>query len=144
VADQIPNKISQLVFVEAFLPTNGENLFQGAGLDPKEENKAIEQNNGKWPPPTLSELKQQSHMTTEQVKYLSKNLIDHPAESVREKANIKSGKITIPSTFVGGKLNLSDEQKALYGKVEFKELNGGHWPMLSELKKLTEILKRVT
>ncbi len=140
VADQIPDKISQLIFIEAFLPIDGQNLFQGAGLDQKEENQAIKENNGSWPPPKLEELRQQSHMTKEQVEYLNKNLIDHPAKSVQDKANIKSDEIKVKSIFIGGKLNLSDKQKSVYGDVEFYELKGGHWPMLSETKKLTEIL----
>lgn len=143
VADQISSKISKLIFVEAFLPTNDENLFEGAGLDPKEENKAIETNNGNWPPPTLDELRQQSYMTSEHVEYLSNNLIHHPAKSVQEKTKIESDNIKIQSTFVGGKLNLSDEQKKLYGKVKFYKLNGGHWPMLSKLEKLTDVLDKI-
>ena len=143
LADQIPERISKLIFVEAFLPINGENLFQAAGLDPKEENKAINDNGGKWPPPKLEELRRQSHMTSDEVEYLNKNLIDHPAKSVREKASIKSDRIGIPSTFVGAELNLSDAQKALYDKLDFRELNGGHWPMLSESDKLTKILDEI-
>lgn len=143
VADQIPEKIKELIFVEAFLPIDGQNLFQGAGLDPKEENEAIGNNNGNWPPPKLEELKQQSHMTKEQIEYLSENLIDHPARSVQEKAKINSDKINPLSKFIGAKLKLTDKQKSLYGKVDFYELNGGHWPMLSETKKLTEILNEL-
>ena len=143
VADQMPEKISKLIFIEAFLPVDGQNMIQGAGLDRKEENQAIEENNGKWPPPTLSELQRQSYMTEKQTEYLSKRLIDHPARNIQEKTSIKSEKISIPSTFVGAKLNLSDEQKSLYGKVDFRELNGGHWPMLSELEKLTKIVDEI-
>lgn len=143
VADQIPDKISQLIFIEAFLPIDGQNLFQGAGLDQEEENQAIEDNNGSWSPPKLEELKQQSHMTEEQVEYLHKNLIDHPAKSVRDKANIKSDKIKVKSIFIGGNFNLSDRQKSIYGEVDFYELNGGHWPMLTKLNKLTEILTKI-
>ena len=143
IADQIPEKIKELIFVEAFLPINGQNLFQGAGLNPKEENKSIEENNGKWPPPTLKELKQQSYINEKQVQYLNENLIDHPARSVQEKSKIDSDKINLPSKFVGAKLNLSDKQKILYGKVDLYELNGGHWPMLSKTKKLTEILNKL-
>ncbi len=57
-------------------------------LDPKEEHKIIEANGGKWPQPKCEELKQQSHLTEEQIGNLSENLIDHPAPSVVEKANI--------------------------------------------------------
>ena len=143
VADQIPDEISQLIFIEAFLPINGQNLIEGAGLDQKEENLAIENNDGKWPPPKLEELKQQSHMTSEQLIYLNKNLIDHPAKSVQDKAHIKSDKFKVKSIFIGGNLNLSDKQKSLYDKVDFYELNGGHWPMLSKIERLTEILNRI-
>lgn len=143
VADQIPNKISKLIFVEAFFPTNGENLLQTANLDLHEETNAIKKNNGKWPMPTPLELKYQPYLSTEHIDFLIKNLIDHPAKSVQDKANILSNKIAIPSVFVGGKIKLSKEQKSLYGKVDFYKLDGGHWPMLSELKKLTDILNNI-
>ena len=143
VADQMPEKIRELIFIEAFLPVDNQNLFEGAGLDPKEENEGINYNNGNWPPPKLEELKLQSNVTEKQVKYLNKNLIDHPARSVQEKSNINSSNIYIPAKFIGAKLNLTDEQKSLYGDVEFCKLNGGHWPMLSETKKLTNILNNL-
>ena len=143
VADQIPENIRELIFVEAFLPVNGQYLFQGAGLDTKEENKVIEKNGGKWPPPNYEELKLQFHMTEKQVEYLSENLVDHPARSVQEKAKIDSDRINPHSKFMGAKLNLNDEQKLLYGEVDFNEFNGGHWPMLSEPKKLTDILNKL-
>lgn len=143
IADQIPDKISKLIFIEAFLPINGQNLFHGAGLDPVKEYQAIDDNNGKWPPPKLSELSQQPYLTKQQVDYLNDHLTDHPARSVREKATIKSDKIRVPSAFIGGRLSLSDEQKLVYGEVGFHELNGGHWPMLSETEKLTEMLNKI-
>ena len=143
VADQIPDKISRLIFIEAFLPTAGKNLLQAAELDPEEETRAIKENDGKWPPPTLESLRQQPHLATEQVKYLNNNFVDHPAKSVTDKATIKSNKLDIPSVFIGEELSLSDEQKSVYGKVEFRELNGGHWTMLTELEKLTKILNEI-
>jgi len=144
VADQLPNKISQLVFIEAFLPTAGKNLFQAAKLDPEEENKAIKENDGNWPPPSLDDLKQQPVVTSAQIDYLHNNMVPHPAKSVTDKAIFQSDKIDIPSTFIGGDLDLSDEQKSLYGEVDFHELNGGHWTMLTELEKLTHLLDELS
>ncbi len=140
VADQIPDKISTLIFIEAFLPTNGKTLFQVAELDPKEENQAIEANAGKWQPPTREDLAQQPHLTPELADYLANKLIDHPAKTVTDKAIIKSEEFDVPSIFIGRHLNLTDAQKALYGNVEFHALDGGHWTMLSTPDKLAELL----
>jgi hypothetical protein len=74
---------------------------------------------------------------------LSENLIDHPACSISEKVKIDSDKINPASKYIGAKLKLTDEQESLYGVVDFYELNGGHWPMLSQTKKLTEILNKL-
>ncbi|WP_367109517.1 alpha/beta fold hydrolase [uncultured Psychrobacter sp.] len=140
VADQVPENIAKLVFIESFLPTNGQTLLQAAGLDVETENQSIADNNGKWPLPTVRELKQETHLTAQMVEYLSQNLMYHPGKSVQEAAAIRAKNIGIPSFFIGGRFSPSAEQKSLYGDIAFHELDGGHWPMLTELEKLTKIL----
>ncbi|MCM8569894.1 alpha/beta hydrolase [Gramella jeungdoensis] len=143
LADQVPEKISKLIFLEAFFPLHDQNLFEAAGLNAKEEIQIMENNSGNWPPPTLDELKQQKHLSGEQIRLLNKKLVDHPGKSVSRNAYIKSDKIEVESVFIGSNFNMSVRQKLLYGNVGFYELNGGHWPMLTKRKKLTGILDKI-
>lgn len=140
VADRIPDNLAQLVFVEAFLPVHGQNLLECAGLDVDEEIRVIENNNGTWPPPTLTELRHQPYLSEVQVNHLHQKLTDHPGRTVRDPVGIRSERLPVPSVFIGEHLGLSDRQKALYGHVSHHTLPGGHWPMLTKPEELAKTL----
>jgi pimeloyl-ACP methyl ester carboxylesterase len=141
-AERVPDKIAGLIFVEAFLPENGKSLLQVAGLDVAAETLAIEQNNGLWPPPTKEELMAQPFLSDTQKHYLINNMTGQPGKTVTDKAQIRKGAFeNTPILYIGGSLSNSIKANPDFGKIDFKKLDGGHWPMLSKPKELAGIIQ---
>jgi len=57
VTAKVPHLIARTVFVEAFLPVDGESLLEVSGLDVDHEKSLIAASNGKRPAPDLDELR---------------------------------------------------------------------------------------
>ncbi|MFD2033883.1 alpha/beta fold hydrolase [Belliella marina] len=144
VADMIPEKISVLVFVESFLPENGVSLLEAAGLDVEDEIGSINANNGFWPPPTKEELIFQPHLTEELLGFLTDNMIGHPGKTVTDKAIIRPGNLNkIPTIYIGANLSIPNKSNSNFKHIQFLELNGGHWPMLTKTKELADLIKNI-
>lgn len=144
VADKIPHKIASLIFIEAFLPENGKSLLEVAGLDVEEETESITSNNGIWLPPTKDELEYQPSLTTELIDYLSKSLIGHPGKTVTDKATISSENFkNIPTFYIGGNLSETIRNNPNFNHIQYFELNGGHWAMLTKPKELASLMNSI-
>jgi pimeloyl-ACP methyl ester carboxylesterase len=74
VAAQAACAIARTVYVEAFLPVDGQSLFDVSGLDVEHERSSIVENAGLWPPPTREELRAQGSLSVEQVERLAARL----------------------------------------------------------------------
>lgn len=144
VADKMPDKIAGLIFIEAFLPENGKSLIEAAGLDVEEESGSIISNNGVWLPPTKDELKYQPYMTAELIDYLSENLIGHPGKTVTDKAAISSEILRdMPIFYIGRNLSETIKNNPNFNHIQFFELNGGHWTMLTKPKELSNLMNSI-
>jgi pimeloyl-ACP methyl ester carboxylesterase len=137
-AAQAPEKVAHTVYVEAFLPVNGQSLLEVAGLDVAHERRLIAENSGLWPPPTREELSQQGSLSIEQVEFLASTLVGHPGYTVTDPAVLPRPLASLPSTFIAetGWLSGSREAELLHSlkdepKWTFISIEGGHWPMLT-------------
>lgn len=145
VADNIPNKIAGLIFIEAFLPEDGKSLLEVAGLDVEKETESIISNNGIWIPPTKDELTYQPYLSTELIAYLCENLIGHPGKTVMDKATISTENLkNIPTFYIGGNLSETARNNPNFNDIQFLELDGGHWAMLTKPKELAHLMNSVT
>lgn len=138
VAAQVPGVVAHTVYVEAFLPVDGQSLLDVSGLDVEHERNLIAENAGLWPPPTREELSQQPLLTTDHVDFLASRLIGHPGQTVTDPAVVPRPLWSLPSTFIAGENWLSGSmQMDLINSLRkaptwtFKSIEGGHWPMLT-------------
>ncbi|WP_067151432.1 alpha/beta fold hydrolase [Pseudotamlana agarivorans] len=143
-AARFPDKIAGLIFVEAFLPENNKSLLEVAGLDVESEIKAIKQNNGLWPPPTMEELIHQPFLSESQKYYLINTMVGHPGKTITDKVQIDKDVLkNIPTYYIGGNLSERIKTNPNFGNITFNKLNGGHWPMLSKPKALASIINKL-
>lgn len=144
VANQFPEKVSGLIFIEAFLPENGKSLLETAGLDVVEEINNIKRNKGNWSPPTNKELKSQSILSEEHIDYLSKQMTDHPGKTVMDKAEIKGNNLNkLNVSYIGSNLSETIKINPHFGKMDFYKFEGGHWPMLAKPEKLARVIDKI-
>ncbi|REE01246.1 alpha/beta fold hydrolase [Marinoscillum furvescens] len=144
VADQVPEKVIGLVFIEAFLPEDGKSLLEIAGLDIVEETTEIEENGGFWLPPTSDELSSQPFLTEKHIDYLTNNMVGHPGKTVTDKAELVGKNLqSIASFYIGGNLSASVKNNPNFPQIDFHKIEGGHWPMLTMPRKLSEILRNI-
>ena len=151
VAAQAPEVVAHTVYVEAFLPVDGQSLLEVSGLDVEHERNLIAENSGLWPPPTREELSQQPLLSTAQVDFLASRLIGQPGQTVTDPAVVPRPLWSLPSTFIAEKdwLMGSREAGLLKSLKEsprwtFKSIEGGHWPMLTMPDTLASYLLEVS
>lgn len=147
VASQNQDIIKHTIFVEAFLPVSGCSLLKVSGLDVKEEKEAIANNNGFWPAPTPEELESQPKLSNEQKKLLASKQCPHPGNTVTEPAKLSTPLAEISATFIAREDWLADSRESglieqLKGneKWNFRSIDGGHWPMLTIPRQLSELI----
>lgn len=151
VAAQVPKRVAHTVYVEAFLPVDGQSLLQVSGLDVIHEQELIEHNAGLWPAPTQEELSQQPSLNAEQVATMASRLVGHPGQTVVDPVVLNHPLSALPSTFIAGSgwLDGSREADLLNAlrrerRWHFATIEGGHWPMVTIPEQLTAELLQVS
>lgn len=149
VAGQVASRgkvaIRHTIFVEAFLPISGKSLLDVSGLPIEEEKRAIENNQGMWPAPSLEELESQPKLSQVQIELLASKQKPHPGNTVTEPAELETPLSEISATFIAheGCLSSSREQELIEElrtsrTWQFREIDGGHWPMLTIPQELSD------
>ncbi|MCQ3829261.1 alpha/beta hydrolase [Microbulbifer elongatus] len=139
--------IRHTIFIEAFLPVSGQSLLDVSGLSIDEEERAILENEGMWPAPSRAELATQPRLNDADINLLCAKQRPHPGKTVTDAVKLESPLVDIPATFIAheGWLSFSREHDLLAtlkssGSWRFKNIEGGHWPMLTIPQKLAELI----
>lgn len=149
VAGQVASRgkvsVRHTIFIEAFLPVSGQSLLEVSGLPVEEEKKAIADNHGMWPAPGRAELITQPELNDVHIELLTSNQQPQPGKTVTEPAELNTPLDKISATFIAHKgwLSFSREQDLLEklqtsNAWQFREIDGGHWPMLTIPRELSE------
>jgi len=145
VASRKNANIHHTIFVEAFLPVTGRSLLDVSGLPVNEETRSITINKGEWPAPTLKELKSQTHLTQKQIHLLVSKQLPQPGNTVTDLAELHRPLADISATFIahdswlsGSRIHKLIKQLQMSSNWQFKRINGGHWPMLTMPKELSD------
>lgn len=151
VSAKVPKLIAHSVFIEAFLPIDGQSLLEVSGLDVAHEKSLIEANSGLWPAPTMDELKGQPHLSEEQIALLASKQRDHPGCTVTDPAILETALSKLRATFLSEEGWLTTSREADYVSAlkrestwDFKIIAGGHWPMLTIPDQLSELLHEIS
>ena len=137
--------IKHAIFVEAFLPVPGQSLLDVSGLPVEEEKESISKNRGMWLAPSREELESQPKLNQAQIDLLASKQKPHPGNTIIEPAKLEAPLSQLSATFIAheGWLSSSREQELIEilrtrGSWQFREIDGGHWPMLSIPEELSE------
>jgi pimeloyl-ACP methyl ester carboxylesterase len=146
VADRVPERVARVVYVEAFVPTDGKAVLDSIRAEGRAEELAgIAAHGGLWPPPTAEELSHEPDLSPQQQAWLTAHFVAHPGRTVREPLTLKRPPSTQPTTYIattGGSHSSTAQVQAMRREPmwTFRTLQAGNWPMVSAPGHLTELL----
>ena len=146
VADRTPDRVAHTVYVDAFLPRDGESMLDAFGERQRERELAqIAENGGRWPAPGLDGVSGEPDLSEEQARWLAGRLVGHPGRTVSEPAVMDRPLAEQRATYVACAFEDSDDVAALRGEPgwAFRELEAGQWPMVSVPDELVALLADV-
>lgn len=156
VAHKIPEKISKLIYLDAFLPDNNQSLFD---LSEKERvetmEKSLEDNEGRtigqgaeevWLLP-IRDPKFFGVNNQEDIKYLQENMVPTPVLTFREKVKADNPLAkSIEKYYIRCTQNSLSEKFGLKAKntgYNYYEIDAGHDVMISEPVKFIDTLIKI-
>lgn len=146
VADRVPDRVAHTVFVDAFLPHDGESMLD-AFPEPqrKDELRQIAENGGRWPAPNVANAADGQGLSIEQARWLVERMVAHPGRTVSEPTVLNRPLAEQRATYVKCSFGDSDDVAALHEEPNwsFRNLDAGHWPMISRPDELVELLVEV-
>jgi hypothetical protein len=146
VADRVPERVARVVYVEAFLPTDGKAMLDSITAEGRAEELAgIAAHGGRWPPPTAEDLSHEPDLSPEQRAWLTAHFVPHPGRTVREPLTLKRPLSTQPTTYIattGGSHSPIAQVQAMRREPmwTFRTLQAGHWPMVTVPGELVQSL----
>ncbi|GHH00526.1 alpha/beta fold hydrolase [Streptomyces lanatus] len=140
-AEQIGDRLTRLVFVDAIVPEDGESALSGWPSD--EVRQAIAET-GFWPPLTAEDCAGQG-LTDEQIARFVTGSTPHPGATATEPAVLTGELGELPGTYVKCLLDGEEPWGAaaeLLKSDRWKLVNmdTGHWPMFSQPRELARVL----
>jgi pimeloyl-ACP methyl ester carboxylesterase len=148
VADRVPKRVAHTVFVEAFLPHDGQSMLDALDERQREDElRQIAEHQGRWPAPDLAAL-QGNDLTDSQMQWLLSRFVDHPGCTICEPAVLSRPLAALPATYIACTLGghwLSEDVKAMRKEPNwtFRTIQTGHFPMVSTPNRLVELLDEV-
>lgn len=146
VADRAPDRVAHTVFVDAFLPHDGESMLDAFPERQRgDELGQIAENGGRWPAPDVAGAADGHGLSTEQARWLVERLVDHPGRTVSEPAVLNQPLAEQRATYVARSFEVSDDAAAMREEPNwnFRTLETGHWPMVSAPDELVALLAEV-
>jgi len=143
VAGQVADRVARTVYVDAFLPRDGKSMLDAFDERQREEElRQISENGGRWPAPSAAEIASDRGLSAGQARWLAERLVGHPGRTVSEPAVLNRPMAEQRATYVACAFEDSDDVAALRGEPgwAFRELEAGHWPMVSAPEELVALL----
>lgn len=143
VADRIPKNIKKLVYIAAVLPKNGESMFDAVGPEISSFlYKNAKLGNG-WQVPA-STPQSYGIKTPEDINWFNTMTSPHPLKSFQQKLSIKSSSFhDIDKVYIKCSQDQALEPMARRAetlKIPCYELNSGHFPMLTDVEGLVDLV----
>jgi pimeloyl-ACP methyl ester carboxylesterase len=102
VAQRVPWRLAHLVYLDAFLPRDGESLLEAEGADEATASVWVEDTGSGLAFPIPSEAELASWVTSpEEVRWLARNLTPHPFKTCQEALRLENPAVAaIPATYI--------------------------------------------
>lgn len=151
VADRAPHRVAHTVFLEAFLPHDGQRMVDAFDDDEKSRQAEIDQiarNGGSWSPPSAEDIAHESDLSADQKRELIARFVAHPGRTVTEPARLVRPLSAQRATYIACTKAghwASDDVAAMRTAPNwtFRTLDAGHWPMVSVPAELAALLDQI-
>jgi len=146
VADRVPDRVAQLIYVTANLPHDGRAIFDdwsAAGRAVVEEEARLAGEGRRWSlGPALG--KAGTGLSESDARWLHAKATDHPLGTFAQPLSLTNPRVAIPRAYIwcsedGSRLPEEVVTAANDGRWERRELATGHWSMLSMPRELADL-----
>lgn len=144
-AVHIRDRLRRVVYVDANIPTDGQSFIGGwSERGQQMTTQQIYDNGGYWPPPEAADYAGHD-LSQEAISILVEHATPHPGRTLTEPAHLLKPLSDLPSTYIkcllAGEKPTEDVQALLDSDtLDLREVNTGHWPMLSTPTELATLL----
>jgi pimeloyl-ACP methyl ester carboxylesterase len=143
-AEQIGDRLAQVVFVDSNVPVNGESFASAWWRGRAAFEAMIAENEGFWAPLTAADYDGQG-LSEEQIARIVGGSTPHPGSTLTEPARLTRPLGELPATYIKCLLDgvkPSDGVAELLTSEHWRlvEMDTGHWPMFSQPRELVRIL----
>ena len=146
VADRLPDRVRQLVYVDAMLPEDGRSAFEAGGPAYRswvEEQARVLGGGWRWPLPAVDQLAEFlpiPDMREEDRRWFWAHAAPQPLRTLADPLRLTGAATAIPTTWIHGAL---DElpSPALPAGWTLRTLPTGHWPMVTMPDELADLLR---
>ena len=153
VADQVPERLRRLVYLDAFVPEDGQSLFDLLPAAVRTNREQLADGIGEgWrlpplPYPSLGRIGPEG-LGEDEVRQLLTRRVGQPIRTYSQAVRLSRPEArSLPRTFIyckdkapGDTLAVFAEQAQEDPSWEYRELDTGHFPMLTSPRELTEVL----
>ena len=154
VAEQTPERLAHLVYVDASVPQDAESLFGRGPSKMREYVEAQARSRGdgwRWPLPEFEELSRFSSLadlTDADRQWFRSNAAAQPLKTLDQPLRVTNPRAAaIPRTYIYCTAEREDRPLPDYvrrvrdrGNWRFRELAAGHWPMFSKPQQLADLI----
>ncbi|NNM43258.1 MAG: alpha/beta fold hydrolase [Chlamydiae bacterium] len=145
VADRTPQRIKQLIYIEALIPEDGESMFDI--IDPSISsyllNRAKEEGEGYQVPPAPAQS--YNFENPEDIKWIVSQSTPHPLKSFQQKITLKNSMKNFIRQYIKCTQDHFLDSMFIRAKNKgfiCKQLDTGHFPMVTEPEMLSNLLVR--
>ncbi|SDI19228.1 alpha/beta fold hydrolase [Nonomuraea jiangxiensis] len=148
VADRVPDRVVRTVFVEGFLPHDGQSMLHAFPRSQHtSELELITLHRGRWPVPDAEVMADGQDLTLTQARRLVERCVGHPGRTISEPVTMSRPLDQLCASYVVCQLEhfgglLSPDVQAMRDQAAwtFHSLDTGHWPMVSAPRELVSLL----
>jgi len=145
VADRARDRVTQLIYLDAFVPEDGQSLFDLAGSR-DEMMKAAAEGDG-WrapPPPTPPDTPE------EDAKWMAERRLPHPVKCFAQPLKLRGGSLTLPRSYIYAlRTNPNDtfgqfaERAKKSPHWRYYEIDASHSPQVTAPQALFALLQKI-
>jgi pimeloyl-ACP methyl ester carboxylesterase len=150
VAERVPERLSQLVFLDAVVLRDGQSVFDQLGPELAEIFEAIAAGNDGWSLPwTTDEQLDQYYgdhgLSSEDLTWIRRHVTAHPIGTYRERlAMSNAAAAELPRTYVRCTATPTPPPVQLGANGwDWAELDAGHWPMITRPNEAAALLDSI-
>jgi pimeloyl-ACP methyl ester carboxylesterase len=151
VADQMADRIQSIIYLDAFIPKNGQNMFadQIERARTELEELAREKGDGWWVPPVNPKGKILGLTNEEEISWLSRCLTAHPLKTFTDIAKLDGNTNEIDKYYIyctqkphGSSFKKYADEARISPEWTLFEIDAHHDPMISVPEELCELIKK--